>query len=142
MTGPSAIGSENGTPISITSAPASATAEIISIDASGSGCPAVRYAMSALRPLRRQAAKRSASASDEIVTDSDTIPLGVSRLDDRARIAAVGRFCSEIAHVSRVCEVAQVVGHDFDEGTCKEIGGRIHSMHDGELECIEDHQRP
>ncbi len=40
ITGPSAIGSENGTPSSITSAPALASASITSVVASGNGSPA------------------------------------------------------------------------------------------------------
>ncbi len=42
ITGPSAIGSENGTPSSITSAPARAIASMISALASANGSPAVR----------------------------------------------------------------------------------------------------
>jgi hypothetical protein len=40
ITGPSAIGSEKGTPSSITSAPAAAIASITSTVASGNGSPA------------------------------------------------------------------------------------------------------
>ncbi len=41
MTGPSAIGSENGTPTSITSAPAVTSADMIGTVAAGDGSPAV-----------------------------------------------------------------------------------------------------
>ena len=42
ITGPSAVGSENGIPSSITSAPLSAVAHIMRNDVSASGSPAVR----------------------------------------------------------------------------------------------------
>src|SRR3546814_1134066 len=49
MVGPSAIGSENGTPSSITSAPASTSACITGTSASSDGSPAVTNGISALR---------------------------------------------------------------------------------------------
>jgi hypothetical protein len=51
ITGPSAMGSEKGTPSSITSAPASAIASMMSVVASANGSPEVMYGISALRPL-------------------------------------------------------------------------------------------
>src|SRR5689334_4498195 len=59
MTGPSALGSENGTPSSITSAPALAAAITMSAVAAGDGSPSVRYAISAGRRSRLQAARRA-----------------------------------------------------------------------------------
>ena len=50
ITGPSAIGSENGTPSSITSAPACTSACITGTVASSDGSPAVMKGTSALRP--------------------------------------------------------------------------------------------
>ena len=50
MTGPSASGSENGTPSSTRSAPASAQARPIATEASRSGKPPIRYGISAARP--------------------------------------------------------------------------------------------
>ena len=49
MVGPSAIGSENGTPSSITSAPASTSACMTGTVASSDGSPAVMKGISALR---------------------------------------------------------------------------------------------
>ena len=49
ITGPSAIGSENGTPSSITSAPRSTSACISGTVSEGCGSPAVMYGISALR---------------------------------------------------------------------------------------------
>src|SRR4051794_1003689 len=51
MTGPSASGSENGTPSSTRSAPASAQASPMATDRSRSGKPPIRYGISAARPL-------------------------------------------------------------------------------------------
>src|SRR5690606_29194526 len=58
MTGPSAIGSENGTPSSITSAPAATSACMTGTVASSEGSPAVMNGTSALRPVARSFAKR------------------------------------------------------------------------------------
>ena len=49
MVGPSAIGSENGTPSSMMSAPASTSACISGTVSAGSGSPAVMNGISALR---------------------------------------------------------------------------------------------
>src|SRR6059058_1754781 len=57
MTGPSAIGSENGTPSSITSAPAAASACMMGTVSSGAGSPAAIYGISAARPAARSRAK-------------------------------------------------------------------------------------
>src|SRR3954469_13125639 len=51
ITGPSASGSENGTPSSTRSAPASAYASPIAADASRLGNPPIRYGISAARPF-------------------------------------------------------------------------------------------
>src|SRR5512134_1111200 len=61
MTGPSASGSEKGTPISSTSAPARSRATRISAERGRSGSPAVVYVTSPARPSRRIPSKRSAS---------------------------------------------------------------------------------
>src|SRR4051794_16659002 len=50
MTGPSASGSENGTPSSTRSAPASAQARPIASERSRSGNPPIRYGIRAARP--------------------------------------------------------------------------------------------
>src|SRR5882672_4898369 len=57
MTGPSAMGSENGTPSSITSAPALASACMSGTVTPGSGSPAVMYGMSAFLPSRARRSK-------------------------------------------------------------------------------------
>src|SRR5271154_286806 len=58
MVGPSANGSLNGTPSSITSAPASANAKTYCSVASSEGSPAVMYATMPSSPLSRSCAKR------------------------------------------------------------------------------------
>src|SRR3954447_25898704 len=70
ITGPSASGSENGTPSSTRSAPASAHASPIATDASRSGKPPIRYGISAAPPFTAENAAamrstpRSGSATD------------------------------------------------------------------------------
>src|SRR5512147_1133065 len=56
MTGPSAIGSENGTPSSTMSAPAATRRCRIGTVIAGDGSPAVTYGMSAVRPAARRRA--------------------------------------------------------------------------------------
>ena len=56
--GPSAIGSVNGMPSSITSAPAAGSALTIASEVSASGSPAVTNVTSAARPSAFSAAKR------------------------------------------------------------------------------------
>src|SRR3982751_1178676 len=58
MAGPSAIGSVNGMPSSMTSAPASGNAFRIASEVSASGSPAVRNVTSAARPCAFKVAKR------------------------------------------------------------------------------------
>ena len=58
IAGPSAIGSENGMPSSITSAPAGGSALRIASEVSLSGSPAVRNVTSAARPCPFNVAKR------------------------------------------------------------------------------------
>src|SRR5436305_3419161 len=89
MIGPSAIGSENGTPISMTSAPASCSPCTSSSVALGEGCPAVTYGTSARRPDARSWANCSARRSDEVVTDTNAVPIGLVSLDDRSLERAV-----------------------------------------------------
>src|SRR5205823_2128273 len=60
MTGPSASGSENGTPTSSTSAPARSSARRISAERGRSGSPAVVYVTSPVVRSERRRAKRSA----------------------------------------------------------------------------------
>src|SRR2546423_14305044 len=96
MIGPSAIGSENGTPTSTTSAPALSRPDRSSSVASADGWPAVTYGTSARRPSRRSSAKRSAIRSDEVVTDTDAVPIWVFGLDDRAPERAFGCAVGEI----------------------------------------------
>src|SRR3954451_25309643 len=64
ITGPSASGSENGTPSSTRSAPASAQARPIAADASRLGKPPIRYGISAARPLAAANAAAMLSVPD------------------------------------------------------------------------------
>ncbi|KAG1221100.1 hypothetical protein G6F68_021019 [Rhizopus microsporus] len=68
ITGPSAMGSENGTPSSITSAPASTSAFIRGSVAAGDGSPAAIYGISAAaRPDSAVRAKAAAMRSVRVV---------------------------------------------------------------------------
>ena len=71
ITGPSAIGSENGTPSSRRSAPASTKRCMSGTVQPGSGSPAVMKGTSALRPAARNPAKRS---SMRLAPVSGTMP--------------------------------------------------------------------
>src|SRR5881227_4397679 len=101
MIGPSAIGSENGTPTSMTSAPARSSPDNKSRVASGDGWPAVTYGTSARRPDARSRAKCSAMRSDEVVTDTKAVPIGLIRLDDRSLERAVLSAIREVHEISR-----------------------------------------
>src|SRR6185295_7475060 len=86
--GPSASGSENGTPTSTKSAPASARRRSASSETVGVGKPAVRYGISArdLPSARHRAAMGGGGAlSDKVIADVDTVFDRVSDLDDCAR---------------------------------------------------------
>src|SRR5216117_4075605 len=96
MVGPSARGSENGTPTSTKSAPAAATRRSASRDRAGVGNPAVRYGISAARPAPagaplpplpppRMARQRAAiGCSDKVVADVDAVLGRIGDLHDGA----------------------------------------------------------
>src|SRR5689334_7315284 len=105
IVGPSASGSENGTPTSTKSAPAAAMARSASRDTAGVGKPAVRYGMSArdVPSARHRAAIGVAGAlSDKVVVDVDTVFDRVGDLDDGARVAAVRILLGKIDDRTRI----------------------------------------
>src|SRR5205809_6749049 len=110
MVGPSASGSENGTPTSRKSAPAAATSRRASSDVSGVGNPAVRYGMSAARRVPafpRMARQRAAiGCSDKVVADVDAVLYGVRDLHDRAGMIAFGVALREVGEESGVLHPA------------------------------------
>src|SRR3954465_14416310 len=132
MIGPSAIGSENGRPSSITSAPASSRPLINSIVRDTSGWPAVMYGTSALRPAARRSAKRCAIDSDEVVTDPDAIAFRILCFDDGSEEHAVRAAVGEIAQLARVEHVALGVADDPHDWTREHVLERIHGVHDAE----------
>src|SRR5215831_3053049 len=75
MAGPSAIGSVNGMPSSITSAPAFGSALMSASEVSPSGSPAVTNVTSAARPCAFRSAKR---VSIRVVTDASQTSFGSS----------------------------------------------------------------
>src|SRR4051812_18298603 len=141
ITGPSAMGSENGSPNSITSAPASRNACISSTVRSASGCPAVMYGTSARFPAALSAANRFAIASDEIVADPDAISVRIVGLDDGAEEDAVGVAIGQVDERSGMLEIAVVVRNDTHDGSREHLLQRIRRVHHPELERIEDDER-
>src|SRR5829696_9149130 len=119
MTGPSAIGSEKGTPTSTTSAPASSMAASSSSERVRSGCPAVMYTTSARLPCRRSDSNRVASGegSDEVVTDTNPIPVRLFRLDDRSMKRAVLATVGQIDDAARMRQVAHGVADHAEQRT-------------------------
>src|SRR6478672_13916814 len=146
MIGPSAIGSENGNPISITSAPAVSSAPISSIVRSASGCPAVIYGTSARRPAARSSANRwsmrsSTPVSGEVVADANAIAIGILGFDDGSEERAFRVAIGEIDERTGKLQVALPVRHDANKRTREHVLQRIHRMHDAQLERVEDDER-
>src|SRR5438034_6740692 len=94
MVGPSARGSENGTPTSTTSAPAAATRRSASRDATAVGNPAVTYGIKARRAGHHAAMGRS----DKVVADLEAVLERVGDFDDRAREVPLLTFLGEVHH--------------------------------------------
>src|SRR6266704_392713 len=116
MVGPSARGSENGTPTSTKSAPASSITRSAASDCSGVGKPAVRYGMSAARfpvPAFRMARHRATIAwSDKVVADVDAVFDGIGDLDDRAGEGTLGIALGEISQKAGMLQCTVGRGHD------------------------------
>src|SRR5882672_3236049 len=146
MVGPSARGSENGTPTSTKSAPAAATCRRASSDTSGVGNPAVRYGMSAARgvpALPRMARHRAAiGCSDKVVADVDAVFSGVGDLHDRTGMVAFGIALREIGEESGLLHAAFGRGHDADHGPMHMGDVRIGTVHERHLVRVEDDARP
>ena len=73
------------------------------------------YGTSARRPDARSCAKRSATRSDEVVADTNAVPIGLIRLDDGPLERAVLPAIREIHQISGEKHVALVVAHDADD---------------------------
>src|SRR5829696_1722769 len=142
ITGPSASGSENGTPTSTTSAPAASRPWRRATLRAGSGWPAVTYGTKARRPSRRSCAKRSAIASEEIVADPDAIAIRIVRLDDGPQIDAVAALLGQVGQGARMHQVAAVVADHPHDRARQHLRDRVHGVHDPELEGIEHDERP
>src|SRR6266404_869616 len=118
MTGPSAIGSENGTPSSITSAPAAVSARISGTVAASVGSPAVMYGISATRPAARSLSK---------VASMRFIRPGLRHHDIGAarpsRSSSCVPCCSAL--VSSPCRIALWPAVELEPGT---LGDRVHVL--------------
>src|SRR5579872_6157710 len=133
MIGPSAIGSENGTPTSTMSAPARSSPRRRSRLRSTSGCPAVMYGISACRPSARRRAKQDVSVLDEVVTDANAIALGILRLDDRAREHPILESIGEVDQLARKEKLPLVVTDHAHNGPREHLLNRVRRVHDAEL---------
>src|SRR5687768_6118671 len=142
MTGPSAIGSENGTPTSITSAPASSSPFRSSTVSGTPGSPAVMYGTSARLPFCFIAAKRDAiSFLDEVVANPDAISFGTFCLDDRAAIRAMLVLVGEVGKITGVQNITHRITNDANDRSGKHLGDRVDRVDDPKLQRIEDDQR-
>src|SRR3989441_534900 len=146
MVGPSARGSENGTPTSTKSAPAAATARRASSDSSAVGNPAVRYGMSAARrvpALPRMARQRAAiGCSDKVIADVDAVLDGVSDLHDRAGMVAFGILLRKVGEEARVLDPSFGRGHDAHHRAMHMGDVRVGAVHKRYLVRVEDDARP
>ena len=88
MTGPSASGSENGTPTSSTSAPPRSSARRMSPDRARSGSPAVDVGDEARAPARRAAVRRSSSMRDITRLRAARLGRGAAACSRRAQRSA------------------------------------------------------
>src|SRR5260370_21962195 len=109
IVGPSAKGSENGTPTSMKSAPAASRRRNASPERAGVGKPAVRYGISAARrrpagstPTPRARQRAAIGCSDKVVADRNAVLHGVGHLDDRPGVAPVGVLLREIGQEPRL----------------------------------------
>src|SRR5690349_9617969 len=125
MTGPSAIGSENGRPNSMMSAPASVSACNSSTVCSAPGWPPVIYGISARRPAPLSSANFFEIASDEMVAGADAISVRIVSLDDRASEHALGISIGEVDENSRMENVPLRVWYDTDDRTREHLLERI-----------------
>src|SRR5216110_2253492 len=127
ITGPSAIGSENGTPTSMTSAPASSSACSSSNERARSGWPAVTYTINARLLDARNAANRRSMAdkSDEIVADTNAVAVGILRLDDRAKEHARLVALRQVHARARVRQIPHRVADDAQQRSREHFRQRI-----------------
>src|SRR5688500_3975352 len=134
IVGPSARGSENGTPTSMKSAPAAAIRVNAASETARVGNPAVRYGMRARRlPNDRQrSAIAPALRSDKVIADVDAVFDRVRDLHDGARVVAVRVFVREIHDGAGTQERAVRRRDDPDDGPVDvgDVGiGVVHERH-------------
>src|SRR6266480_3226342 len=155
MVGPSARGSENGTPTSTKSAPAAATRRSASRDRAGVGNPAVRYGISAARPAPagaplpplpplppRMARQRAAiGCSDKVVADVDAVLGRIGDLHDGAGKVVRVVALREVDEESRVLHAAVGGGHDAHHRSMHVGDVGVGAVDQRDLVGVEDHAR-
>src|SRR5262245_41480522 len=124
----------------MTSTPESSSARSSSSEVPGSGCPAVTYATSALRPASRHVVNRAASGetSDEVVADTNPEAIGVLGFDDGTGEGPVFLAFREVHDVTRMHQVSHGVADDANDWPGQHVGQRVDCMHQAELEGVED----
>src|ERR1041384_3899583 len=143
MVGPSARGSENGTPTSTRSAPAAATRCRASSDAAAVGNRAVRYGISAARPASRTVRHRAAMGrSDKVVADLEAVFDRVGDLDDGAREVALLIALREIGQEAGSEQRAVGGGHDAHYRAVHLADVGIGGVDDRHLIRVENDARP
>src|SRR5882724_3891840 len=124
ITGPSAMGSENGTPSSITSAPAPARACISGTVTPGAGSPAVMYGISAFF--------RSRASRSKVVWILDTL---ANHRELGSATADTGRLLVEAADA--LLRRGEILRIDFETGETAAVLHRGHSRRAAPHEGIE-----
>src|SRR6476661_4384800 len=80
--------------------------------------------------------------SEEIVADTDAIPLRVLRLDDGAQIHAVLALLGEVDQGPWMQQVTLRITDDAYDRPGQHFRDRVDGVHDAELEGIEDDECP
>src|SRR5438067_406313 len=99
------------------------------------------YGTSARRPDARSCAKRSATRPDEVVADTNAVPIGLIRLDDGSLERAVLPAIGEIHEIPREQDVAAGVAHDAHDRSREHLRDGITGVHKAQLERIEHDKR-
>src|SRR5688572_14693338 len=128
MTGPSASGSENGTPISRTSAPALSRRLMMSADRCRSGSPAVTYVTRPVRPSLRSCVKRSSirdmsAFPEDLLHAGDVLVAAARQVDEQDRV--LRKLLRDLPHVRDRMRRFERGQDAFETGQLLESGERV-----------------
>src|SRR5436190_7484636 len=142
ITGPSASGSENGTPSSIRSAPASTYASATAIAARASGKPPMRYGISAARRSPRAKAKaREMRSAPPPVWPPTSAPPESPSLRSGIEVTDARHYFRQIL-VSATAEADQVVAGRSRPGGRRRGDGRVGEEPRDRVSRLEGRQDP